>query len=101
MYWRPVWHVLSDGEFQLGRLKEQLEAMASAGPLKRLYVMVEDFDPQIARRTLDDYEPAAPLSLEAVTTAGLAAVAGWAATHLCAWPFRRRSRLRTQSARVG
>ena len=46
--------------------------MASAGPLKRLYVMVEDFDPQIAGRTLDAYEPAAPLSLETVTTAGLA-----------------------------
>jgi exonuclease VII large subunit len=75
------------------RLEEQLEAMAAAGPLKRLYVMVKDFDPRIARSTLDNFEPAAPLSLEAFTAAGLAAVWGWAATHLCAWPFRRRSRL--------
>jgi len=81
------------------RLQAQLEAMASAGPLMRLFVMVKDFDPQIARRTLDDYEPAAPFSLEALAAAGFAAVLGWAATHLCAWPFRRRSRLRTPGAR--
>jgi Protein of unknown function (DUF2937) len=80
------------------RLEEQLEAMASAGPLRRLLVMVEDFDPQIARRTLDDYELAAPLSFEAVTAAGVAAVFGWAAVELCAWPLRRRSRLRTETA---
>jgi exonuclease VII large subunit len=80
------------------RLEEQLEAMAAAGPLKRLYVMVKDFDPQIARRTLDNYEPAAPLSLEALTAGGLAAAWGWAATHLCAWPFRRRSRLRARGS---
>jgi hypothetical protein len=72
------------------RLEEQNDAMASAGPLKRLYVLVKDFDPQIARRTLDSFEPAAPLSLEAITAAALAAAWGWAATHLCAWPFRRR-----------
>lgn len=72
------------------RLEEQLDAMASAGPLKRLYVMAKDFDPRIARRTLDSFEPAAPFSLEALTAAILAGFWGWAATHLCAWPFRRR-----------
>ena len=71
------------------RLEEQLKAMAVAGPLKRLYVLAKDFDPQIARRTLDNFELAAPLSLEALTAAGFAAVWGWAAAHLCAWPFRR------------
>jgi len=78
------------------RLEEQLEAM-SAGPLRRLYVMIKDFDPQIARRTLDNFEPAAPFSLEAATAAGLAAARGWAATHLCAWPFRRRSPVRADA----
>jgi hypothetical protein len=70
-------------------LEEELEAMRSAGPLKRIYIMAKDLDPQIARHTLDNYEPAAPLSLEAVVAAGLAAVWGWAATHLVAWPIRR------------
>ncbi len=83
------------------RLQEQLEAMASAGPLKRLYVTIKDFDPQIAQRTIDNYEPATPLTFEALVTAGVAALVGWAATHLCAWPFRRRSRLRTRPAPAG
>ena len=64
--------------------------MASAGPLKRLYVMVEDFDPQIAGRTLDAYEPAAPLSLEAVTGRRLSAVSApiAASNSGCAWRVR-------------
>ena len=82
------------------RLKEQLQAMTSAGPLKRLYVIAKDFDPQIARSTLDNYEPAAPLSIEALATGGLAAVWGWAATHLCAWPLRRYARFRAVARRA-
>jgi Protein of unknown function (DUF2937) len=74
------------------RLEEALEAMRSAGPLKRIYVMAKNFDPDIARRTLDNYEPAAPLSFEAVVAAGLAAIWGWSATHLVAWPIRRTRR---------
>ncbi len=71
------------------RLQEQLSAMSSAGPLLRLYVLAKDFDPQIARRTLDNFEPATPLTLEALTAAGFAALWGWAAARLCAWPIRR------------
>ena len=81
-------------------LKEQLQAMTAAGPLTRLYVMAKDFDPQIAQSTLDNYEPATPLTFEALTAAGLGAVWGWAATHLIAWPLRRRSRLRVARAKV-
>jgi hypothetical protein len=74
------------------RFDKELEEMRSAGPLKRIYVMAKDFDSEIARHTLDNYEPAAPLSLEAVVAAGLAAISGWAATHLVAWPIRRARR---------
>ena len=83
------------------QLKQQLEEMTAAGPLKRLYVMAQRFDPEIAQSTLDNYEPAAPLTFEALTAAGLGAVSGWAATHLVAWPLRRRSRLRAQRAKIG
>jgi Protein of unknown function (DUF2937) len=82
-------------------LKEQLQAMAAASPLTRLYVMAKGFDPEIAQSTLDNYEPAAPLTFEALTAAGVAALWGWAGTHLVAWPVRRRLRLRAQRARVG
>jgi hypothetical protein len=60
----------------------------------------KDFDPEIAVSTLDAYEPAAPLSLGALAATGLAPFSGWAATHLIAWPFRRRSVWRGKDTRV-
>src|SRR6202453_291196 len=75
------------------RLNEQIHAMNSAGPLMRLYVVATNFDPEIAQSTLDNYEPAEPLSVGALTAGGLAALWGWAATRLIAWPLSRRSRL--------
>ena len=83
------------------RLSAQLWAIDSGGPLTRLYVVARDFDPEIALSALDNYEPAAPLTLGALAAAGLAAFWGWAATHLIAWPFRRRSRLRALRAQSG
>jgi hypothetical protein len=80
------------------RLNEQVQAMNSAGPLMRLYVIATNFDPEIARDTLDNYEPAEPLSLGALMAGGLAALWGWAATLLIVWPFRRRSRRRATRA---
>jgi Protein of unknown function (DUF2937) len=80
------------------RLNKQIEALNSAGPLTRLYVVATNFDPEIARSTLDAYEPAEPLSIGALTAGGLAALWGWAATRLVAWPFARRSRLRAGRA---
>ena len=79
------------------RFEEELEEMRSAGPIKRIYVMAKDFEPEVVRHTLDNYEPAAPLSLEAVMAAGLAAIGGWTATHLIAWPIRRASLTRRLS----
>jgi Protein of unknown function (DUF2937) len=76
------------------RLNKQIEALKSAGPLMRLYVVATNFDPKIARGTLDTYEPAVPLSVGALTAGGLAALWGWAATRLVAWPLSRRSQLR-------
>jgi len=82
------------------RLREQLGAMTNAGPLKRLYVTFLYLDPELAQNTLDAYEPAAPLTFEALVTAGFAALCGWAAVHLIAWPFRlmRGSAMRTSRA---
>ncbi|HEY6519745.1 MAG TPA: DUF2937 family protein [Roseiarcus sp.] len=80
------------------RLNAQIRAMNSAGPLLRLYVVATNFDPEIAHSALDNYEPAEPLSAGALTTGGLAALWGWAATRLVAWLLGRHSRLR--AARV-
>jgi Protein of unknown function (DUF2937) len=48
------------------RLNEQIQAMNSASPLMRLYVVATNFDPEIAHSTLDAYEPAEPLSVGAL-----------------------------------
>ena len=79
------------------KLEDQLAAMSEAGPLKRLYVTVREFDPKLARNTLDAYEPAAPLTVEALVAAGLAAIWGWAATHLICWPFGQARRARAEA----
>jgi hypothetical protein len=42
------------------RLSAQLKAITTGGPLTRLTVVAKDFDPEIARSTLGNYEPAAP-----------------------------------------
>ena len=77
---------------------EQTAAINSAGPLMRLYVVATDFDPEIARSALDNYEPAEPLSLGALAAGGIAALCGWLATRLVAWPFSRSSRRRARPA---
>ena len=80
------------------RLNDQIQAMNSAGPLMRLYVVATRFDPDVASSALDNYEPAVPLSVSALTAGGLAALWGWAAIRLIAWPFSRRTRLRVARA---
>jgi len=70
------------------RLRSALEAMSDAGPVQRIGAMAADFDPQIASDTLQNFEPAAPLTSEALLVGALALVIGWGATHVCAYPIR-------------
>jgi hypothetical protein len=56
--------------------------------LVRLYVVATSFDSRIAQSTLDNYEPAEPLSVGALAAGGLAALWGWAATRLISLAFQ-------------
>lgn len=80
------------------RIERALADMRDAGPLRRLVVMVSDLDAPAASQTLRDFEPAAPLTSEALIVGALAWLSGWSATHLCAWPIRRRWRARRDAA---
>ncbi len=78
------------------RLERQRQAFATAGPVSQYAVLVADFDPGIARRSLADFQPAIP-----VTTAGFVAGAfgwlfGWLLTHVIALPVRRRRPVATR-----
>ena len=75
---------------RLDRLKASLEAFKTAGPWRRLTALAEDFDPATARSAWADFEPAVPTSLEAFAVGLIAMIWGWGATHICAWPVRRR-----------
>ncbi len=81
-----------------GRLEAQLTEMASAGPLMRLVVFARDFDPAVAHGTLDVFEPAAPLTFEALTTGAFAGALGYGGVLLVASAFRRRPRPRALPA---
>jgi len=75
---------------RLARLTRQQEAFRTGGPLTRLASLTENFDPTTASNAIRDYQPAVPITLEAFVIAAIALVFGWSATHLCAWPIRRR-----------
>ena len=79
------------------RLERALADMHDAGPLRRLVVMVRDLDAPAASETLRDFEPAVPVTSESLILGGLALLSGWVATHLCAWPIRRRWQARRDS----
>ena len=82
------------------KLQNALDAMQGAGPLQRIAAMAFDFDPAIADDTLQNFEPAAPLTAEALLIGALALVIGWGGTHLCAWPIRQRWRERRERRRA-
>jgi len=72
------------------RLARQKEAFQNGGPLARLAALIANFDPATMTQAIAEFEPAVPITFEALVIAGLALVLGWGATHLVAWPIRRR-----------
>lgn len=81
-------------------LQRAYDEMKSAGPMRRLAAMTLDFDPSIAGQTLQNFEPAVPITSEALVFAGMALLLGWGGTHLCAWPVRRHWRRRRADRRA-
>ena len=80
------------------RLERQNEAFAKAGPVGRLVVLAEDFDPRIARRAYETYEPAVPTTSEGLIAGVIGFLFGGGLIHLVAWPLRRRARRRPKPA---
>jgi hypothetical protein len=68
--------------------------------VQRIAAMALDFDPAIANDTLQNFEPAAPLTSESLLVGALALVIGWSGTHICAWPIRRRWQERREARRA-
>ena len=81
---------VQENSARLARLRQQLIDYASAGPLARIAVMLRDFDPQVGRRAVDDFEPAVPLTSEGAIATAAGAAGAWALLRLLVFPFRRR-----------
>jgi hypothetical protein len=79
-------------------LSTALARIEGAGPLERLQSMPVYLDTDIGRRTLENYRPAMPVTIEGVLYALAGFVAGYlvvsALVRFCALPFRRRDRIR-------
>jgi hypothetical protein len=81
------------------RLEKQAQDFAKAGPVGRVLVLAEDFDPKIAARAYQAYEPAVPTTSEGLIAALIGFIFGGGLIHLIAWPIRRRRR-RAEPIRV-
>ena len=82
------------------KLQNAFDEMRDAGPVQRIGAMAVDFDPAIGGETLQNFEPAVPVTSEALLVGALALVIGWGGTHICAWPIRRRWRERREVRRA-
>lgn len=74
------------------RLERQANDFAKAGPVGRVLVLAEDFDPKIAARAYQAYEPAVPTTTEGLIAGVIGFILGGGLLHLLAWPIRRRRR---------
>jgi septal ring factor EnvC (AmiA/AmiB activator) len=90
---------MRDTVMRRDRLERQRQAFARAGPVGRVFVLAEDFDPAVASRAYQAYEPAVPTSAEGLIAGIVGFILGGGLVHLIAWPMRRR-RLRAEPARA-
>lgn len=72
---------------RLQRLSRANVAMAEAGPVGRLVALARDFDPLIARRAYESFEPAVPVTSEGFLLGGLGLAGGYALFRVLAAPF--------------
>ena len=83
---------VDDAVTRVDRLTWQRDAFRTAGPVSQYAILAEGIDPGIARATVHDFAPAAPLTTAGLVAAVIGFAFGWLVTRLVAMPFRRRSR---------
>ncbi len=71
-------------------LAAQSERMQQSGPVGRVFAVAENFDLALARGAWAAFEPAVPVTAEALAIGAAGALFGYAGARLVAFPFRRR-----------
>ncbi|WP_158809782.1 DUF2937 family protein [Beijerinckia sp. L45] len=75
---------------RLQRLSETQKQMQSDGPVGRLATLATHYDEMVASRALQSFEPALPVSIEAIVLGVIGFVFGGGLIHLAGRPFRRK-----------
>lgn len=83
--------VRADAE-RAARLEGQLRAYEQAGPFWRLLTFARQYEPEIARRAADHFEPAVPVTAEGFTAALGGFLLGWLGGRALIAPVQRRRR---------
>ena len=74
-------------------LRQHLASLTNAKAYERLWVFAKDRDMELSKATLDDFEPAVPVTAEGLILGGAGLLGGWAIFSFLLSPFgRRRSR---------
>ncbi len=85
-------------------LSSTLDRIEGAGPVERLQSLPAYLDTDIGRRTLENYKPAIPVTMEGVLYAGGGFILGYLTlsglARLLGMPFRRRGRGRIRVTRT-
>lgn len=76
---------------RLQKLVDTQKDMKDAGPVGRLTTLATRYDPMVANRAMQSFQPAVPVSGEALVLGVIGFVFGGGLVHLIGRPFRRRS----------
>lgn len=75
-----------------GRFERQLQSYEQAGPFWRLAVFARNYEPEIARRAAEVFEPAVPVTAEGLVATIAGFFAGWFGGRILIAPVERRKR---------
>jgi hypothetical protein len=77
---------------RLDRLRETQEALNREGPVGRITTIVTHYDPGMARRAFDAFQPAVPVSAESFVLGVLGFIFGGGFVHIAVHPLGRGKR---------
>lgn len=92
MFVRQRGQQIRDDAARAARLERQLQAYREAGPFWRLAALARSYDPDIARRAAQSFEPAIPVTSEGLATTFIGFLVGWLGGRAAIVPLQRRQR---------
>ena len=68
---------MAAAEVRLSSLKPQQLELSGAGSIERLVIFARGFDRRLAQATMQDYQPAVPVTVAGLLSAGAGALGGF------------------------